>query len=90
MNPNTGSSTGMAALVQQARADLAARLAIPPDAITVKSEQEVEWPDSSLGCPKPGMMYAQMITPGVLIVLEANGKTYEYHGSRVRVSLCEK
>ncbi len=86
MNPNSP----MDLLVQQARADLAQRIGITPDSIVVKSAQEIEWPDSSLGCPKPGMMYAQVITHGVLIVLEANGKTYEYHGSMRQVSLCEK
>ncbi len=86
MNPNSV----MSPLVQQARTDLAARLGVTPDAIVVKSSQETEWPDASLGCPKPGRMYAQMITPGVLIVLEANGKTYEYHGSMRQVTLCEK
>jgi len=35
--------------------------------------------DASLGCPKPDMVYAQVITPGFLVVLEAMGDEYEYH-----------
>jgi hypothetical protein len=79
----------MPALIEQARADLAARLGVPSESIAVKSAKTVEWPDASLGCPKPGVMYAQVITPGVLIVLTANGKDYGYHGNLTRVFLCE-
>ena len=63
-------------------ADLAGQLGIAAEAITVRSVEAVEWPDASLGCPKPGMMYAQVITPGYRIVLEANGQSYEYHAGR--------
>jgi hypothetical protein len=41
--------------------------------------EAVDWSDTSLGCPEPGMAYAQVITPGYLIVLGAAGQTYEYH-----------
>ena len=36
-------------------------------------------PDSGLGCPQPGMMYAQFITPGYRMVLEVGGELHEYH-----------
>ena len=42
---------------------------------------EVEWRNSSLGNPQPGMMYAQMIVPGFKILLEADGAFYPYHTS---------
>lgn len=77
-------------LVDEAKADLATRANVPPDAITVQSAEPVEWRDSSLGCPTEGQMYAQVITPGYLIVLEANGKEYNYHASRDRVMWCSK
>ena len=63
-------------------ADLARQLGIAAEAITVRSVEAVEWPDASLGCPEPGMMYAQVITPGYRIMLEANGQFYEYHAGR--------
>ena len=63
-------------------ADLAGQLGIAAEAITVRSVEAVEWSDASLGCPEPGMMYAQVITPGYRIVLEANGQSYEYHAGR--------
>lgn len=60
--------------------DLAGRLGVAPETIAVVEINEVEWPDASLGCPAPDMGYAQMITPGVQVILESGGQTYEYHG----------
>ena len=59
--------------------DLAAKLAIPADYIKVLESGTATWPDTSLGMPEPGQMYAQMLTEGFRIVLEAGGKRYEYH-----------
>jgi len=65
--------------VQKAVADLAARLDISPDAITVLSVEAVTWPDSSMGCPQPGMVYLQVLVEGLRILLSAEGALYEYH-----------
>ncbi|NOZ28744.1 MAG: hypothetical protein GXP39_11930 [Chloroflexi bacterium] len=78
------------AVVAQAVADLAERLRVTKDTIQVRSVEMVEWPDTSLGCPEPGKMYAQVITPGYRIVLEAQGKAYEYHASQNRVVYCAR
>ncbi|MCX7854970.1 MAG: hypothetical protein N2556_03165, partial [Anaerolineae bacterium] len=61
---------------------LAEQRDIPPEEITVASWEPVDWPDTSLGCPEPGMMYAQVIVPGYLIVLEARGNLYRVHTDR--------
>lgn len=61
-------------------ADLATRLGIPAENIKVVAVREVTWPDASLGCPQPGMMYAQVLVDGLQVVLEADGRTYAYHG----------
>jgi len=50
---------------------LAIQLGVDPSAITVVWVETKEWPDTSLGCPEPGMMYTQVITPGYLVVLDA-------------------
>lgn len=66
-------------------ADLAVRLDVSEDLITVVSVEFVEWPDSCLGVSKRDVACAEVITPGYRILLEANGQTYEYHtdgGSR--------
>lgn len=65
--------------VQLAIEDLVQRIAVKRTAVYVLRAQAVEWPDTSLGCPKEGMMYAQVITPGFLILLSAEGRVYEYH-----------
>jgi hypothetical protein len=77
--------------VRLARENLAQKLGLSPEAIRLVSVEAVEWRDTSLGCPQPGMMYAQVITPGFRVVLEAGGKKYDYHTDRGRfVVLCEK
>jgi hypothetical protein len=77
--------------VRLAREDLAQKLGLAPEAIRLVSVEAVEWRDTSLGCPQPGMMYAQVITPGFQVMLEAGGKGYDYHTDTGRfVVLCEK
>jgi hypothetical protein len=68
--------------VTWAQADLAARLGVSIDQIVVVSVVFVEWRDASLGCPQPGMMYAQVITPGYRILLRGGEKLYEYHSAQ--------
>lgn len=77
-------------LITDAKADLSTRANVGAGSIKVKIAEAVEWPDTSLGCPKPGMMYAQMITPGYKIVLEAGGHEWNYHASMDRVMWCDK
>ncbi len=69
-------------LVDEARNGVAQQAGIPAPQVSVVSVQMVEWPDMSLGCPEPGMAYAQIVTPGYLIKLSAGGQTYEYHSDR--------
>jgi hypothetical protein len=66
-------------VASEAAAYLAAELNISPDEVTILSFEPVYWPDASLGCPQPGMMYAQVISPGYRIVLEAGGERYDLH-----------
>lgn len=82
---------GLAPLIQIAKADLANRLTMPMDEVEVLVVEEVTWSDSSMGCPQPGMMYAQVLQDGLLIKLAAGDQTYEYHSGGTREPfLCEK
>ena len=82
---------GAEALVTLAQQDLARRLGLAPEVMRVASVEAAEWPDASLGCPQPGEMYAQVVTPGFRIVLEARGERYEYHTDREQATvLCEE
>ncbi len=76
--------------LRDAVVDLTDHLGIPSDKITLKSIEEVTWPDTSLGCPEEGMMYAQVLTPGFRIEIEALGKRYVYHSGGGRTILCRK
>jgi hypothetical protein len=78
-----------AALVEQAKADLSNRLEVAQDAISLLSVEAVQWPDSSMGCPQPGMRYLMVVTPGYLIQLEVDSQTYEYHGNEETVFYCK-
>ena len=78
------------ALVEKAKEDLAQRLSIPIAQIDLVEAAGVVWSNASLGCPQPGMMYADVLTPGYLIRLNAKGLTYEYHaGKNSDPFLCE-
>lgn len=65
--------------VDAAKAALAQEIGVKPEQIAVVSVEPVEWGDSSMGCPQPGRVYLQVITPGYRVVLEAQGQRYEYH-----------
>jgi hypothetical protein len=65
--------------VQLALEAAADRLGVSVDELTIESVEPMDWPDTSLGCPKEGQFYAQVITPGYLVLVSANGTTVEYH-----------
>jgi hypothetical protein len=82
--PVTGAPTvvapvGAANALAAVRRDLAQRLNIPEARLILVRAEAVDWPDSSLGCPQPGMMYLQVVTPGYRLVLAADGVGAEYH-----------
>ena len=68
-------------LIERAKTEVATIARSSVESVQVVSVEAVDWSDSSLGCPKGGMMYAQVITPGYKIVLESDGRTYEFHSS---------
>lgn len=75
-------------LVQAAVEDLARRLDVSPEEVTVVEALAVTWPDGGLGCPQPGMAYTQVPVDGSFVVLEAGERRYEYHGGDP-LFLCE-
>jgi hypothetical protein len=77
--PKPGVPNDTTAVVQSVSEDLAKRLGIDISEITAVETDAVEWFDSALGCPAEGFAYAQVITPGIFIALEASGQPYNYH-----------
>lgn len=67
------------AVVQLAREDLARRKGVPADQIRLVSIEPVQWSNGSLGFPKPGMVYTQVIIPGYRVILSDGTDTFEYH-----------
>ena len=65
--------------VASAVADLANRLGVDVSVVSVVSQEEVTWPNGGLGCPQPGMSYAQVLVNGSLLVLSVDGMDYQYH-----------
>jgi hypothetical protein len=71
-----------------ARADLAHRLGVSADKITVESIKPVVWQDLSLGCPEPGQTYKAVPVKGNVLSLSYGGRTYTYHADRYRAFPC--
>jgi len=79
------------ALIKRAVEDLSGRLSLNTGLIHVISTEAQLWPDSSLGCPQPGVVYTQQTVPGYRLRLEANGIDFFYHTDEVdTVILCEE
>jgi hypothetical protein len=80
-----------ASVVEAAMSDATAHLGVSRDQLHVDQVQAHQWPDSSLGCPQPGQLYSQIVTPGYLVVISGSGKQLEYHtDARSHVTLCQE
>jgi len=58
---------------------LADQLSLTADKITLVSTEAVTWPDGCLGIVRMGVLCTQAEVPGFKIILEADGKNYEFH-----------
>lgn len=70
--------------IKDAVMDLASRTGVAADAIIVREARSVNWGSGAVGCPEPGMNYTQAMVPGLLLLLEADGTIYHYHGQQGR------
>lgn len=78
-------------VVRQTTAFLATQTGVDAGQLQVQSAEAVEWPDGSLGCPEPGMMYTQAIVPGYRLTFTDGSRTYEVHTNSdgTNAVLCE-
>jgi hypothetical protein len=66
-------------------------LGVGADQLQLTQVQAQQWPDASLGCPEPGQLYSQVVTPGFLVIIISGGHQLEYHTDmRGRVTLCHE
>jgi hypothetical protein len=82
MTPSAPTDPRLQELIEKTKDNLANRLAKTKEEVSLIEVTEVEWSDSSLDCPQPGMEYLQVITPGYRIVLQVNDQSYEYHTNK--------
>ena len=66
------------AVAQDCRRDLAERLGLSVDDVSVVDVRSTTWPDAALGLPEPGHLYAQVLTPGWSLLLEVRSIRYLY------------
>jgi hypothetical protein len=61
---------------------------VDPSLLTVTSAEPVTWPDSSLGCPQPGIQYLQVLTPGYRVELHGAQRDYLVHVAGKQSIVC--
>ena len=77
--PTLSAPAGTPAAVTAAIAGAAQQLGVTPDVLTLISYEAVDWPDACLGVVVPGMMCAQVVTPGYRIMLRGPQGEFEVH-----------
>lgn len=81
-SPVATPSEAPAEVVAAAKERLASELDTSTEVVEIIAIEPVEWSDASLGCPEPGKMYAQVITPGYRVLLQVEGEQFEVHTDR--------
>ena len=79
LDPRTGDKDSARKALIAARQAYVEAQALPYIGPAMLAFDPVEWGDTSLGCPMPGMVYAQVITPGFRLVFDYQGQKNEYH-----------
>jgi hypothetical protein len=71
-------------------ADAATVLGVDPTTISITSVEPMTWNDGSLGCPKPGVMYTQVVTEGYKVIVESGDQQLDYRvGQDGEFKVCE-
>ncbi|MGC3955418.1 MAG: hypothetical protein QM804_14420 [Propionicimonas sp.] len=52
------------------------------------SAEAVTWPDSSLGCPSPGVSYTQALVDGLRVVVRVAERQYDFRIAGTELKLC--
>ena len=71
---NTGSASNPTDIARQT---VATFLQLPLDEVTPVITESKSFGDASLGCPQAGMSYAQVVTPGHQVIVEADGRRFD-------------
>jgi hypothetical protein len=77
-------------LLEDIIAALVQRTGTAREDIQVIKAEAVVWSDASLGCPKKGEVYIQILIKGYWVILEVEGVEYDYRVSGTgHFTLCE-
>lgn len=76
--PSTPPAALMELITAVAR-DLSRRTDLPLDELSFISAEAMTWPDTSLGCPDPDLLYAEVITEGYRVIMAGGQRLYVYH-----------
>ena len=79
MTPSTGNTQEPPGGVSAARQLLAQQLHVDLQEVSVTRFEPEEWPNACLGVQTQGRACAEVITPGYRVILEVQGKPYEFH-----------
>ncbi|MEA2695335.1 MAG: hypothetical protein QOJ16_4722 [Acidobacteriota bacterium] len=72
-----------------ARAALGRELGVgESDAGELIRAEPVDWPNPSLGCPRKGMVYLQVVTPGWRLTFRVEGREWRVHVGGGRAIVC--
>jgi len=75
-------------LMLTAQRDLARRLGVPVTEIRPGGATRMTWENAALGCPQPGVHYAEVETHGWGLTLKHGGREYTYHADDHHVIPC--
>jgi hypothetical protein len=76
-----------ASIAQRAVAE---RLNVSTDELQVVQSEAVDFGSPALGCPQPGMMYAQVITPGYKVIVAYGQQRFDVRVSGKSGRICER
>ena len=71
-----------------AKQAISAETEISPRNIVIHDIEAVDFRDSSLGCPKPGMTYLQVITPGFRVKARYKDRTFDVRIAGNQALIC--
>ena len=70
------------ALAAAITADAATVLGVPGADVRIISAEPTTWNDGSLGCPKIGVMYIQVLIDGYKVIVEGGDQQLDYRTGR--------
>ena len=86
--PVTGEAP--AELLARVRDDLVRRTGKTGQDLRLVRDQAVTWNDGSLGCPRPGEAYPQVLVPGYWVVYVVGDREFDYRADeRGHFRLCD-